>query len=388
MATVPIHAAVATPSEYSLAFATTGAPAVVNASDMQVEVESSHWFVSVAPHELVASGLRYVVSYAQLNELMWCVAECDTDLRSVRFVQVAVGLAWVQDLLQACLNAGLPRSPLRTWSAVCAVLCRCAQSLAGAAAATRRLRAGDLHKLQTLGGRGTHVFSGAAADPSRAAWLEALEVGGVVAMCKGSARVLALLERLLAPGAGRWQLAGRDDSAGDCAATATRILRTAGAVTNNPQIAVDTPASQAAEVVIFLSTTFPVAPMMPNPAPTAAAVMQYVVNRNRTSADRFVLDFDDAWATYTAFGTLLYDASDADARQYLTAWLSMQDASALLSEVPVSGLHAKVMRMLPAVAALGPSASLAQRAAEVCKSPVCWGLFLERQLELTPPPHR
>jgi len=207
-------------------------------------------------------------------------------------------------------------------------------------------------------------------------------------MCKGSARVLALLERLLAPGAGRWQLAGRDDSAGDCAATATRILRTAGAVTNNPQIAVDTPASQAAEVVIFLSTTFPVAPMMPNPAPTAAAVMQYVVNRNRTSADRFVLDFDDAWATYTAFGTLLYDASDADARQYLTAWLSMQDASALLSEVPVSGLHAKVMRMLPAVAALGPSASLAQRAAEVCKSPVCWGLFLERQLELTPPPHR
>ncbi|KAL1525595.1 hypothetical protein AB1Y20_020449 [Prymnesium parvum] len=328
MAAVPTHAAVATLAEYSLAFTTTGTPATVNASDMGVE--------------LVASGLRYVVTYAQLNELMWCVAECDVDLRSVKFVQVAVELAWLQDLLQACLNSGLPRSPLRTWSAVCSVLGRCAQSLAGTAAAARRLKAGDLRRLQTFGSRGTHGFSGAAADHARAAcWLEALDVGAVVAMCKGSARVLALLERLLAPGAGRWQLAGRDDSAGDCAATATRILRTAGAVTNNPQITVDAPASQAAEVVIFLSTTFPVAPMMPNPAPTAAAVMQYIINRHRTSADRFVLDFDDSWATYTAFGAVLYDASDADARQYLTAWLSMQDASALLSEVPVSGLHAK-----------------------------------------------
>ncbi|KAL1518519.1 hypothetical protein AB1Y20_002808 [Prymnesium parvum] len=189
---------------------------------------------------------------------MWCVAECDVDLRSVRFVQVAVELAWVQDLLQACLNAGLSRSPLRTWSAVCTVLCRCAQSLAGAAAATRRLRAGDLHKLQVLGGRGTHVFSGAAAAIP-----------------------------LAPPG---WRRSSE---------SATRILRTAGAVTNNPQIAVDSPASQAAEVVIFLSTTFPVAPMMPNPAPTAAAVMQYVVNRNRTSGDRFALDFDDSWAAYT-----------------------------------------------------------------------------------------
>ncbi|KAL1496525.1 hypothetical protein AB1Y20_016478 [Prymnesium parvum] len=87
MAAVPTHAAVATLAEYSLAFTTTGTPATVNASDMGVEVESSHWFVSVASHELVASGLRYVVTYAQLNELMWCVAECDVDLRSVKFVQ-------------------------------------------------------------------------------------------------------------------------------------------------------------------------------------------------------------------------------------------------------------------------------------------------------------
>mmetsp|Transcript_40339 Transcript_40339/g.100091 ORF Transcript_40339/g.100091 Transcript_40339/m.100091 type:complete len:127 (+) Transcript_40339:45-425(+) len=74
MAAVPIHAAAAVPGEYSLAFAAPGAPAAVNASDMKVEGESCHWFVSVASHELVASGLRYVVSYAQLNELMWCVA--------------------------------------------------------------------------------------------------------------------------------------------------------------------------------------------------------------------------------------------------------------------------------------------------------------------------
>jgi len=197
---------------------------------------------------------------------------------------VAVELAWLQDLLQACLNEGLSRTPLRTWSAVCIALGRCAQSLAGAAAATRRLKAEDLRRLQTFGSRGiTQGFSGAAADHARAAWLETLEVGSVLAMCKGSARVLALLERLLAPGAGRWQLAG-------------------AVVTLNPQITVDAPASQAAEVIIFLSTTFPVAPMMPNPAPTAAAVMQYVINRNRTSANRFVLDFDDSWATYTAFG--------------------------------------------------------------------------------------
>mmetsp|Transcript_40340 Transcript_40340/g.100095 ORF Transcript_40340/g.100095 Transcript_40340/m.100095 type:complete len:127 (+) Transcript_40340:45-425(+) len=74
MAAGPLHAAVAVPAEYSLAFASPGAPAAVNASDMKVEVEAAHWFVSVASHELVASGLRYVVSYAQLNELMWCVA--------------------------------------------------------------------------------------------------------------------------------------------------------------------------------------------------------------------------------------------------------------------------------------------------------------------------
>ncbi|KAL1525327.1 hypothetical protein AB1Y20_020187 [Prymnesium parvum] len=97
---------------------------------------------------------------------MWCVAECDVDLRSVKFVQVAVELAWLQDLLQACLNSGLPRSPLRTWSAVCSVLGRCAQSLAGTAAGARRLKAGDLRRLQTLGSRGTHGFSGAAADRS------------------------------------------------------------------------------------------------------------------------------------------------------------------------------------------------------------------------------
>ncbi|KAL1500541.1 hypothetical protein AB1Y20_013196 [Prymnesium parvum] len=187
MATVPPHAAVATLAEYSLVFATTGTPATVNASDMKVEVESSHWFVSVASHELGAAGLRYVVTYAQLNELMWCVAECDVDLRSVKFVQVAVELAWLQDLLQACLNAGLPRSPLRTWSAVCSVLGRCAQSLTGAAATARQLKAGDLRRLQTFGGRGTHGFNGAAADQTRAAWLEALDVGGVVSMCKGSA---------------------------------------------------------------------------------------------------------------------------------------------------------------------------------------------------------
>ncbi|KAL1511325.1 hypothetical protein AB1Y20_006130 [Prymnesium parvum] len=161
MAAIPIHAAVAVPAEYSLAFAapagTHRTQATVNASDMKVEVENSHWFVLVASHELAVSGLRYVVSYAQLNELMWSVAECVADLRSVRFVQVAVELAWIQDLLQACLNAGLPRSPLRTWSAVCAVLGRCAQSLDGAAAATRRLSAGDLRKLQTPGGgRGAH----------------------------------------------------------------------------------------------------------------------------------------------------------------------------------------------------------------------------------------
>ncbi|KAL1495747.1 hypothetical protein AB1Y20_016610 [Prymnesium parvum] len=115
MAAVPIHAAVAVPAEYSLAFAASGAPAAVNASDMKCS-----WHL-----------IEHVVSYAQLNELMWCVAECDADLRSVRFVLV---------------RSGLPRSPLRTWSAVCTVLARCAQSLSGAAAASRRLTAGDLRR--------------------------------------------------------------------------------------------------------------------------------------------------------------------------------------------------------------------------------------------------
>ncbi|KAL1519580.1 hypothetical protein AB1Y20_023114 [Prymnesium parvum] len=113
MAAVPIHAAVAVPAEYSLAFATSGAPAAVNASDMKVEVESSHWFVSVASHELVASGLRYVVSYAQLNELMWCVAECDADLRSVKFVQVAVELGWLQDCALCSLDVHSPSQARR-----------------------------------------------------------------------------------------------------------------------------------------------------------------------------------------------------------------------------------------------------------------------------------
>eukprot|EP00327_Prymnesium_parvum_P033003 CAMPEP_0195593248 /NCGR_PEP_ID=MMETSP0815-20121206/783_1 /TAXON_ID=97485 /ORGANISM="Prymnesium parvum, Strain Texoma1" /LENGTH=821 /DNA_ID=CAMNT_0040732375 /DNA_START=189 /DNA_END=2657 /DNA_ORIENTATION=- len=219
MATAPIHAGLATPADYSLAFVTAGGPVAVNASDMRVEVESCHWFVSVAPHELVARGLRHTLSYAQLNELMWCVAECDAGLQTVRFVQVGVELLWMEGLIQACLNAGLARTPLRSWSAVCDALAACARSLSGAAAASRALRSSDLRKLQVGGGRGTHTFTGAAGDPARAAWLEALDVGGVIASCSGSTRILALLERLLAPGAGRWQMSGRDDATGVCAAS-------------------------------------------------------------------------------------------------------------------------------------------------------------------------
>ncbi|KAL1526540.1 hypothetical protein AB1Y20_015249 [Prymnesium parvum] len=367
MATAPIHAGLATPADYSLTFVTAGGPVAVNASDMRVEVESSHWFVSVAPHELVARGLRYTLSYAQLNELMWCVAECSADLQTVRFVQVGVELSWMESLLQACLNGGLTRTPLRSWSAVCDALAACARSLSGAAAASRLLAASDLRKLQTGGGRGTHVFSGAAVDLARAAWLEALEVGGVIASCSGSTRILALLERLLAPGAGRWQLASRDDATGVCAATATRILRTAGAVTNNPQIASDPAASQVAEIIIFLLVTLPVAPMVPNPAPTPSAVLQYVIVRQRTAVERFVIDFSESWAAYPAFAAVLHDAPDSDARQHITAWLACQDSSATLAEVAVAGLHAKVLRALPAVSALGPGAPLAQRVAEVAR---------------------
>ncbi|KAL1510826.1 hypothetical protein AB1Y20_007109 [Prymnesium parvum] len=88
---------------------------------------------------------------------MWSVAECDAGLQSVRFVQVAVELAWLQDLLQAGLNAGLPRTPLSSSSAGCTVLGRCAQSLSGAAAATRRLSAGDFAPIANLWWSGDRV---------------------------------------------------------------------------------------------------------------------------------------------------------------------------------------------------------------------------------------
>eukprot|EP00327_Prymnesium_parvum_P010506 CAMPEP_0184375932 /NCGR_PEP_ID=MMETSP0007-20130409/1009_1 /TAXON_ID=97485 /ORGANISM="Prymnesium parvum, Strain Texoma1" /LENGTH=164 /DNA_ID=CAMNT_0026719291 /DNA_START=956 /DNA_END=1447 /DNA_ORIENTATION=- len=54
-----IHAAAAVPAEYALlAFAATGAPAVVNASDMKVEVESSHSLVCVVSGISRARGVR------------------------------------------------------------------------------------------------------------------------------------------------------------------------------------------------------------------------------------------------------------------------------------------------------------------------------------------
>lgn len=194
-------------------------------------------------------------------------------------------------------------------------------------AGSRSLGAADLRRLVGPGGRGAHVCVGASADPARAQWLEVLSLGEALAASAGSGRVLALLEGLLAADDGRWHVVRRDDVNSSCAAVATRILRTAGAVTNNPDIAADPALSQATDVTIFLSETMPVAPMRPAAFSSKNAALQYVGSRNRSAADRFVSDFSQSWACYSAFGLILHDASDPDARQrYLTAWLAVWDA--------------------------------------------------------------
>ena len=93
--------------QYALEWRTPGLARYTNASDMSCRVSGQHWFVSVARPFLRADGAHFIVSYAQLNIVLWIAGDFgDGSLVDGKYIEMGVEKVFVEELVQSCLAAG------------------------------------------------------------------------------------------------------------------------------------------------------------------------------------------------------------------------------------------------------------------------------------------
>jgi hypothetical protein len=243
-----------------------------------------------------------------------------------------------------------------TWSQV-AIAIRAAAKLLPPASAVLRVPT-----TATL--RGLHIC-GAAADRTSGAWFEAATIRmGVDA--EHSSAVLSVLELLVGPEGhpGRFHVVNRNDPAAMCASMLGEIMRTADGIANlNNTLQTRSAAVQAARIIVAMRSTMSPPPMCVLPEATQSGGFEYLSMVSYKGAEIFAAQFTVGWRAYSAFSTALPGATDVQARTYIAGWLAAAKLGAV-DEVSVTGLHAVVAEVLPALKSL-TSVTLSGYAAEI-----------------------
>ena len=253
-----------------------------------------------------------------------------------------------------------------TWSQVAIAIRAAAKLLPPASAVLRVPTTATLRELQIGGAGGVAAIGGAAADLTSGAWFEAATIRMVGVDAEHSSAVLSVLELLVGPEGhpGRFHVVNRNDPAAMCASMLGEIMRTADGIANlNNTLQTRSAAVQAARIIVAMRSTMSPPPMCVLPEATQSGGFEYLSMVSYKGAEIFAAQFTVGWRAYSAFSTALPGATDVQARTYIAGWLAAAKLGAV-DEVSVTGLHAVVAEVLPALKSL-TSVTLSGYAAEI-----------------------